>query len=582
MSEPRGSNGTRPQPGQKESTKTKKRPEMKAKTPVSESARAVAKSYLEARPRLLPKDLGEIMRPDPAVEFSRESPEIERGAMKLYDASNEKEDYENFNPDLNTPVVKEFKALWKVCLRVWRISPIALMSPMCGLKYFPLGSGRKRANQAVFSPEFSKLFATLITHPCWELEHEGFVLALQYLVKCRVDNRNPWPHKDAKERECPAIDALFNMFDGSGSGDRSLLEMQKSARQSIVGGGVSVFSDFLDFIGQQVKKDDTEQEKAYLDVPALPVTLGDIKALTDAVTNFNWPDETWRCSPGDVYSASRAERTTGKTEFPTTGAELKEYLGRSLKDVFRDIETYKQDANPETCSPANEADHGHVLAGDAEDVIPPPGPDTAVDEEMGIPEDNQNVPPESNPVRPEHRYRALVDGEESEDEQADLARNQANKRTASRSPPHPQSRQRGSGYAWGDRNFSEIRTESPYERFELPRRQVRTSLQEATPHPSAFISSQILSPTTDPRPEKRIKVVKNGQQCLASHFKGAGHDDIQEIKSTLRRIENQTTQILNKEQSQPQDTHQPVVYPVNERRYSAGRTRIAEAAPTVC
>lgn len=166
MSEPRGSNGTRPQPGQKESTKTKKRPEMKAKTPVSESARAIATSCLEARPRLLPKDLGEIMRPDPAVEFSKESPEIETGAMKLYDASNEKEDYENFNPDLNTPVVKEFKALWKVCLRVWRVSPIALMSPMCGLKYFPLGSGRKRANQAVFSPEFSKLFATLITHPC--------------------------------------------------------------------------------------------------------------------------------------------------------------------------------------------------------------------------------------------------------------------------------------------------------------------------------------------------------------------------------------------------------------------------------
>ncbi|KAG4259224.1 hypothetical protein FPRO03_13158 [Fusarium proliferatum] len=498
MSEPRGSNGTRPQPGQKESTKTKKRPEMKAKTPVSESARAIATSCLEARPRLLPKDLGEIMRPDPAVEFSKESPEIETGAMKLYDASNEKEDYENFNPDLNTPV---------------------------------------------------------------ELEHERFVLALQYLVKCRVDNRNPWPHKDAKERECPAIDALFNMFDGSGSGDRNLHEMHKSARQSIV------------------KKDYTEQKQAYLDVPALPVTLGDIKALTDAVTNFNWPDESWRCSPGDVYSAFRAERTTGKTEFSTTGAELKEYLCRSLKDIFRDIETYKQDANPETCSPANEADHGHVLVGDAEDVIPPPGPDTAVDEEMGIPEDNQNVPPESNPVRPERRYRALVDGEESEDEQADLARNQANKRTASRSPPHPQSRQRGSGYAWGDRNFSEIRAESPYERFELSRRQVRTSLQEVTPHPSGFISSQVLSPTTDTRPEKRVRVLRNSQKRLASHFKGTGHDDIQDIKSTLRRIENQMNQILNKQQSQPQDTYQPVVYPVNERRYSAGRTRIAQAAP---
>ncbi|KAF5575877.1 hypothetical protein FPCIR_12928 [Fusarium pseudocircinatum] len=529
MSEPRGSKRARDHQGQRESTGTKKRPETRTKKPMSESARAIAKSRLEARPPIVKKDLEDAFE---AVDFAKEKPEIEGPAMKLYDASNEKADYEEFNPEVNTPVVKDFKALWKICLRLWRVSPTTVISPMCNLRYFPLSSGRKRANQAVFSPEFSKLFATLITHPCWGFQHERFVLALQYLVKCRVDNRNRWPHQGAKERECPAIEALFNMFDESGHGDRSLHEIHKSARESIVGGGVSVFSDFLHFIGERVTKCDMDQEQAYYGMPALPVTIGDMKSLADAVKNFKWPDESWRCSPGDIHSAFKAERKSGKDDLPTTGTELKEFLDRSLKDIFRDIEIYRQRADSERSSPVNE----DVLVDNAGDASQRPGPDATADQDMGIPGDDQHVPPESNPVRPQRRHRALVGGEESEDEQADLARNWGNKGTTSRSLPHPQNRQGGSRYSWGDRSLSETHAESPYERFGIPRREIwRPSPQQVTPGPSGSTMSQVLPLPSDPLLEKRVEGLEKDQQRLVSDVNELRHEMMQSRSHTIQQ-----------------------------------------------
>ncbi|KAF5617735.1 uncharacterized protein FTJAE_12525 [Fusarium tjaetaba] len=538
MSEPRGSKRVYPHQGQKESTRTKKRPETRAKIPISESARAIARSCLEARRPIVRKDLEDTFRP---VDFANEKPEIEGPAMKLYDASHEKEDYDEFNPEVNSPVVKDFKALWKVGLRLWGVSPTTVISPMVGLRYFPLSSGRKRANHAVLSPDFSKLFAALITHPCWEFEHERFVLALQYLVRCRGDSRSPWPHQGAKERECPAIEALFNMFDETGYGDRSLHEMHKSARESIVGGNISVFSDFLYSIGERVTKHDMDQEQAYYDMPALPVTLGDMKSLTDAVKSFEWPDESWRCSPGDTYTAFKAERTSGKTDLPTTGTELKEFLDRSLKDIFRDIEIYRQEAGSERSSPVYQADKEDVLVDNAADAdaCQLPGPETTADQEMGVPEDDQHVPPESNPVRPQRRYRALVDGEESEDEQADLARSQGNRETAARSSPH-------SRYSWGDRNLSATHVESPYERFEIPRREAwRPSPQQATPGPSGSTMSQVHPRPIDSLLERRVHGLEKGQQRLESSFKEmiASHSrDINELRHEMKQSRTHTIQ----------------------------------------
>ncbi|RKL01730.1 hypothetical protein BFJ71_g5059 [Fusarium oxysporum] len=550
MSESQGQKRPRPQ-GEKESSRQRRKPQAKEKTPVSERALGIAQSCLDARPQLPPEKLREIMRPDPAVDFANNRPDIEEGAMKLYNASNEKEDYENFDPEKNTPVVKEFKALWKVCLRLWEISPTVLISPMCGLRYFPANPKRGgRANQAVFSPEFSKLFAELIPHPCWNFEHERFLLALQYVVKCRVDNRSPWPHKDAKERECPAIEALFNMFDESGYGEMSLHEMHKSARESVVGDRVSGFSDFLYFIGQKVKKDVVEQEQIYHGIPGLPVTIGDMKTLTNAVTNFNWPDESWRCSPGEIYEAFRAERTrtTGRNELPATGDELKEYLGRSLKDVFRDIEIYRQGADPEISSPAYEACLADVSVRDAANTAAQASAGADIDEEMHLPlnvdgelhlpQDVQQIPREQRPVRPERRYKALVGGEESEDEQADLARNLRDDRVA-RLPPDSQRRRRGSRSSFGDDTFPRIHVESPYEQFGFPRREVRgTSPQQITPRPSGLTMSQIFPLPGDHRLEKRVEVLERGQQRLETSFEGMRVSQSQVMEELRQRVQS--------------------------------------------
>ncbi|RYC85596.1 hypothetical protein BFJ63_vAg11566 [Fusarium oxysporum f. sp. narcissi] len=533
-----------------QSSRPRKKPEKEAKTPVSDLALRIARNCLDERPPITIDKINEVMRPSPAVDFANRRPEIEEGAMKLYNASNEKEDYDNFDPEKNTPVVKEFKALWKVCLRLWEISPTVLISPMCGLRYFPATPKRGgRANQAVFSPEFSKLFAELIPHPCWNFEHERFLLALQYVVKCRVDNRSPWPHKDAKERECPAIEALFNMFDESGYGEMSLHEMHKSARESVVGDRVSGFSDFLYFIGQKVKKDAVEQEQIYHGIPGLPITIGDMKTLTNAVTNFNWPDESWRCSPGEIYEAFRAERTrtTGRNELPATGDQLKEYLGRSLKDVFRDIEIYRQGADPEISSPVYEACLADVSVRDAANTAAQASAGADIDEEMHLPlnvdeelhlpQDVQQIPPEQRPVRPERRYKALVGGEESEDEQADLARNLRDYRVA-RLPPDSQRRRREYRSSFGDGRFPGIHGESPYEKGGFSSRQVRpTTRQPATAGRSGFMLSQLPIPS-DIRLEKPVKVFERGQQRLESVVHDTRVSPSQEVKRLQQRVES--------------------------------------------
>ncbi|KNB07976.1 hypothetical protein FOXG_09009 [Fusarium oxysporum f. sp. lycopersici 4287] len=303
------------------------------------------------------------------------------------------------------------------------------------------------------------------------------------------------------------------MFDESRYGEISLHEMHKSARKSVIKDRVSGFSDFLYFIGQKVKKDIIEQEQIYHGIPGLPVTIGDMKTLTNAVTNFNWPDE-------------------------TTGDQLKEYLGRSLKDVFRDIEIYRQGADPEISSPAYEACLADVSVRDAANTAAQASAGADINKEMHLPQDIQQIPPEQRPVRPERRYKALVGGEESEDEQADLARNLRDDRVA-RLPPDSQRRRRGSRSSFGDDTFPRIHVESLYGQFGFPRREVRgTSPQQITPRPSGLTMSQIFPLPGDHRLEKRVEVLERGQQRLETSFEGMRVSQSRVMEELRQRVQS--------------------------------------------
>ncbi|RKL46682.1 hypothetical protein BFJ72_g2424 [Fusarium proliferatum] len=386
--------------------------------------------------------------------------------MALFDASQSKLDFDKFCPEegTNNPTINDFRSLWKVCLRVFGWSPVMLISPIHGLKYRsvakraqqsgsthvagnsepleepnqadpaehleqPRSSKGNSPSEVIFPPDFSKLLTSLIVHPCWEYDPMLFILALQYTVKCRVDNKDPWPRAGFWHLDS-SLEALVSMFNDPDREPVGVAEMLAAVQNSQAEDDRSTFMRFLHFLGGKVKAttSDTSQPQTYLDVDALPVTIRDLRFLTAAVTEFDWDIESWNCSPEEVWKAYRSERGVGKDEVPKTNAETKKYTLRSLKDVYREIAHQmrlsrgRADASPPVYSleaPQQRHEEGADIP--VEDILNAPDGDMA--EERGRQAD---ISRESDPFHQrvrEPRREALVRGEETEDEEEDLERN---------------------------------------------------------------------------------------------------------------------------------------------------------------
>ncbi|KAF4958518.1 hypothetical protein FGADI_2318 [Fusarium gaditjirri] len=366
---------TRRRLAQNESDHPKKRQTRAPKEAPSDAAVTAANDCLEQRRKYAAWRLNDHLRPDPAVQFATLHPEVEAEAMALFDASQSKVDLEKFRPveGTNNPTVNDFRSLWKVCLRVFGWSPVCMISPVQGLKYRSVARGVQpsdsshapenfespddpdqpdpnqdpeesqpskgtQPSEVIFPPKFSKLLTTLIVHPCWEWDVNLFILALQYTVKCRVDNRDPWPHDEHLDR-VPILRTLRSMFDNPDREPASISEMVESLHNSLDRNARSPFFRFLHILGGQVTStpSDLRQPQTYLGVSALPVTIRDLRFLAAAVGEFDWGIESWNCSPDDVWKAYRAERGVGRDEVPKTNADTKRYTLRSLKDIYRAI-----------------------------------------------------------------------------------------------------------------------------------------------------------------------------------------------------------------------------------------------------
>jgi hypothetical protein len=545
------------------------------------------------------------MRPDPAADFAAQFPEIESEAMRLYDASESKVDYEKFNPreNTNSPTVNEFKSLWKVCLRVFDLSPVMMLSPIHGLKYRSVvrqntqqsessqahqrseslddpeqsestqAPGQSKPSKAkpsevIFSPDFCRYLTTLIVHPCWQCDHVPFILALQYTVKCRIDNRAPWPSTELADVD-PSLKALRDMFDNPNREPDSIKDMFKHARDTHIEGENTIFSDFLHFIGDLVHQtpSDARQPQAYLGVEALPVTIKDLKALIAAVKDFDWVQESWNCSPDDVWKAYRAERGMAKDELPRTNAQTKAYTRRSLMDVCRHIANQIQphdnlsgserldqrasgDGNPRTNNEAVAPRYeiGTPLAGMASiqfknrlEASTDIGPD---------------VPIEDRPSRRERRHKALVDGEETEDEEEDLQRNQRHELDSRR---RQDLRGRTQMNRIDNGMLSQLDFRSPHDQH--------LSVRQPRPlHPA---------PIT-----RRASGLDFGQLMIPGEGSPKSHA---EVEARLKRLEDQNTRFLNMVQSQAQEinTLRRGAHSWDQPRNEAGNTGAEEMAPIV-
>ncbi|SCN96741.1 uncharacterized protein FFE2_08584 [Fusarium fujikuroi] len=465
---------------QEESNRAKKRQTKAPKVPPRDAALEAARECLEARPIYSRGRLSDHMRPDPAVEFATSNPEVEAEAMALFDAAQSKVDFERFRPQegINNPTINDFRSLWKVCLRVFDWSPVMLISPLQGLKYRsvarraqksgstpvlgaseppgdpnqadsaenleqPQASKGNMPSEVIFPPDFSRILTALIVHPCWRYDHVPFILALQYTVKSRVDNREPWPCSDLLYYT-ESLRVLRSMFDEPDREPIGITEMLNAVQNSQAEDDRSTFLRFLHFLGGKVKStpSDVSQPQTYLGVDALPVTIRDLRFLTAAVTEFDWGQDSWNCSPDEVWKAYRSERGLGRDEIPDTNADTKRYTLRSLYDVYRGIASRRRGSR--VGASLLQAPQQGVVGDCQEDIAHEEGADIPMEVDIPIddrlqppPEDTMetstgnvsDVPRQSTPFyqktrEREPRRKALVDGEETEDEEEDLQRNQ--------------------------------------------------------------------------------------------------------------------------------------------------------------
>ncbi|KAG5757430.1 hypothetical protein H9Q70_000080 [Fusarium xylarioides] len=467
MSEPQ--QGKRRPGAQTESDRPKKRKTRTPKAEPSDAAQTAARECLEQHPIYPGARLDDHLTSD---LIAASNPEVEAEAMALFDASQSKVDYEKFRPveGTNNPTTNDFRSLWKVCLRVFEWSPVLLISPLHGLKYRSVARRAQQSesshgpenseppedpdqtdptqdprppskgsmpSEVIFPPDFSRILTELIVHPCWEGDAVLFLLALQFTVKCRVNNRAPWPRDELLHR-VGSLKTLRSMFDEPDREPVGIAEMFNAVHNSQAEEDRSTFSRFLRFLGSEVKStpSDVSQPQTYLGVDALPVTIKDLKFLTAAVKDFDWGTDSWNCSPDEVWRAYRLKRGLGRDEIPKTNEDTKRYTLRSLKDVYRDIA--RQIRVSRDGASRVEAPHRVILDDSQEDAAQYGGEYIPIDDQLQLPPEDDvdmlagsvsNIPRESTPFPPqpkerEPRRKALVDGEETEDEEEDLRRNQ--------------------------------------------------------------------------------------------------------------------------------------------------------------
>ncbi|KAI7770188.1 hypothetical protein LZL87_002559 [Fusarium oxysporum] len=495
-------------------------------------------------------------------------------------------------------------ATWKISLRLYKETPVTLLSLFTSLRYQPV-STNGMGNEVIYSESFCSELSKLMAHPCWEQKTTLLTLGLRWTVICRLDDRRIWELN--RTYHCPALKALSQNIEECGDAQMMLSyhEMHKAAREAVfeLRTAPSVLSDLLCNIGQAVSGEVSarppvdSQYQIHNGFDVLPVTLWDLQVLSKAVNSTTFKTE-WNYSVEEALLAWKAESkgsdipakeklpllyelahldllrhyvVLGRKYPPTSASEgsRQDFVAperqipgaTGAQRVVREGDTPGYESsfshrtpkqNEQDCNDMATVLDGGVDVDSDGSVATPLNPDLSRPHGPIRPEIT-STPMEDRPFRRERRYKALVDGEETEDEQEDLQRNQHHKLDSSqRIVPDRQGTTLSLGF--GDRT-SQFELESAYTQPNAPtQRSPRRSPHPApiVPHASEAAFSQLTVP---------------GEGSPRSHA--------EEVKSSLKRIENQNTRILNLLQPQTQETHQPVAHLPDQRRGKTDNTGTA-------
>ncbi|KAF9766902.1 hypothetical protein IL306_000599 [Fusarium sp. DS 682] len=251
-----------------------------------------------------------------------------------WDQSEVKENSKN----LNTSQYASLFLLFKICLRLYRTTPIALISPVVGLRYQATSKNRL-ADEWIFTKSFCDKLAQLMVHPCMQQKTDMLALVLRWTATCRLDCR--FKRVITFKTSCPALDSLFEeLFELQGRHlVRSYHEMHKIARDRAIAAGhsPSFWSDLLYHIGEKVSQNTKGRPEVKPEFRSLwglsvvPVTVWDLEIIIKVVKSIELKPE-WNYSVEDALKAWKVE--VPNQELPTQD-KLSLIYKFAYKDVFR-------------------------------------------------------------------------------------------------------------------------------------------------------------------------------------------------------------------------------------------------------
>ncbi|KAL2681362.1 hypothetical protein Neosp_008973 [[Neocosmospora] mangrovei] len=137
---------------------------------------------LEVRNALKDDDIDRVVGPAEPIFDTQWTQQDEDAMMLVWDSSPEKAVCATIRPDNGA-----IRSLWKACLRIFRCTPLDLLSPLMNLRFQPLV-----ASNGVLPQKFCRHLAALIVQPIWRGTPRRLAVALQYAVISRTDDRRPW------------------------------------------------------------------------------------------------------------------------------------------------------------------------------------------------------------------------------------------------------------------------------------------------------------------------------------------------------------------------------------------------------
>lgn len=236
----------------------------------------------EQRPPITEDDYDIVLGPTEPEFDEWWTEEDERRMMQEWRQSPEKTDMEQMKG-----LQIDAMGLWAICLRLYRCSPFAILSPRRGLKYELTEINKVGITRStIWTQAYCRIFGEVMVHTIWRDNLDILVAFLQFAVICRTDDRRPWERLSHVTLQGLGLDGLAQALGEFKDRmlPRSILEIQGEVwkKQKERGVQASVYSHLMQQLSISITRAPIPNATYSHDV-IYPVRIVDLQKIRDAL-----------------------------------------------------------------------------------------------------------------------------------------------------------------------------------------------------------------------------------------------------------------------------------------------------------